>query len=252
MRGEYEDALKFGIKAMDAGLPLEHHMPFIFVPILGSLGMVYLDISEKFTEKIAEFHLHALQLLESPVTKIAGGTAWADLGFCALELGDLKIAETVFQQGLDYPNIFMRLERPRHLAGAAWLASLHGDSENATKLVQEAIGYAEERKMSHILPFILLVKGRISFANSDYSNSETELQQARRSAQALGQRSIEWKACTGAAQALEAGGFLEAAEAQRTDARMIIDEIAGKFRDPELREAYLLSAQRKIRSARFA
>lgn len=98
---------------------MEALVPFYVVHPLSALGSTYLEISERFTDKIAEFHRYALRLLETPGGAMGGGSAWAGLGWCALTLGDVELADELFGKGLNHPSLMMLVERPRHLAGAA-------------------------------------------------------------------------------------------------------------------------------------
>jgi tetratricopeptide (TPR) repeat protein len=245
-QGEYERALEHGQRSLQAALPFEPYAPFLVVPPLGLLGMVYLDISEEFTDKIAEFHLHALRLLESPTGRMAAGTAWADLGHCAIALGDLKVAEEATQQGLNYSNMFMRLERPRHLAAAALLASTNGEHDRAVHLAKEGRTYAAEREMRYLYPFTDLIIGKVLVAQDEYESGLECLEQAELEALDLGMRPIIWQARAGAVDALTRLGRSEQAETKRAAAKAMIVEIANLFEDRNLREAFLRNALGKI------
>ena len=246
-RGEYELALSLGHESLEAGKPLEPFAPFVLVPPLGALGMVYLDISEEFTDHIAEFHLHALRLLESPAGAMLGGTAWADLCLCALTLGDLQIAEEALEKGLNYPNTFMWLERPRNLAGAALLACARGELDEALRRAEEARAFAEERQMRYLYPLTSLVRGKVLLARGEIEASLENLERAEEEARSLGMRPYVWQAQVAAAEALEAAGLVEQAESRRAQAKAMAEEIAGLFEDQELREAYRRNVLAKIR-----
>jgi tetratricopeptide (TPR) repeat protein len=245
-QGRYEEALQHGRQALEAALPLEAFMPFYVVPVLGSLGMVYVEISEKFTDQIGEFHLHALRLLESPVARIGAGSAWADLGLCALMLGDLKIAEQAIEQGLTYPNIFMRMERPRHLAGAALLSIQRGNPDLAIEQIGEARGYALERKMRQLYPLVSLVEGKALKAKGELDAAVAAFERAEEEARELGMRSFIWQACAEAASVLADSGQKDEAENKRAAARAMVAEIAALFQDQTLRKAFLENAMGKI------
>jgi class 3 adenylate cyclase/tetratricopeptide (TPR) repeat protein len=244
--GKYEQALNFGQRSLETALPFEPYAPFLVVPPLGLLGMVYLEISEEFTDKIAEFHLHALHLLESPTGRMLAGTAWADLGHCAIALGDLKVAEEVIHQGLNYPNTFMRLERPRHLAGAALLASTNGEHDTAARLAKEGRAYAAEREMRYLYPFTDLIIGKVLVAQGKSEGGFEYLEQAELEALDLGMRPIIWQARAESVDALTALGRLEQAETKRAAAKAMVVEIANLFEDRNLREAFLRNALGKI------
>jgi class 3 adenylate cyclase/tetratricopeptide (TPR) repeat protein len=241
-QGEYESALSYGQFSLETALPLESIMPFLLVPSLGSLGMAYLEISPKFTDKIAEFHLHALHLLESPMAAMGGGTAWSDLGLCAISLGDLKIAEESIDKGLHYPNLFMLLERPRQLAGAALLANAKGDHASAVRRAEEACQEARKSAMRHYSPFTNLILGQVLLAGGNCEAGLAALKRAEVEARSLGMRPILRQASLGMGQALDGLGQADLAAVKRKQARAVAEEIAGGFEDAELRQAYLENA----------
>jgi tetratricopeptide (TPR) repeat protein len=248
-QGDYERALEYGARALETALPLEEFMPFEVVLPLSSLGSTYLDISPRFTEQIAKFHLHALRLLETPIGAIMGGAAWADLGFCAMTLGDWQLAEESIQKGLNYPTIFSRVEKARLLAGAALLALNKDDVHEARRLVDEAQAYAAERAMRHVLPLITLIDGKVAAAAGETAKGLEAFERAERLAGPLEIRPIIWQARAAAGEILLKGGEDEEAEKVRAAARSMVEEIAGRFSDPALRKAYLDNVLPKIQKA---
>jgi tetratricopeptide (TPR) repeat protein len=252
-RGDYEQALHHGQRSLEAGLLLEQYMPFFLVPILGCLGSIYQEISPKLTDKIAEFHQHALRLLESPTAAMTSGTAWSDLGHCAIELGDLEVAEQALNQGIHSPNMFTRLERPRHLAGLALLASIRGEHAEALRLANEACGYAEEHQLGYHAPFTALVQGKVLLAGAlsgAHGELEAGLASLAQAVELAGQcqiRPVIWKAHVAAAQALAAAGQPVLAEQHRAEAQAMVAEIAGLFENQDLRQQFLSSALQQIR-----
>jgi class 3 adenylate cyclase/tetratricopeptide (TPR) repeat protein len=242
-QGEYEKALSNGKKTLTAILPLEEYMPFEVVPVLGSLGMVYLEISHEFKDAISEFHNHALRLLESPHGRLGGGTAWADLALCALQLKDLEIAEDAIQLGLNYPNMYLRLERPRHLSAASLLSLTKGEVHEAVRLAEQAVLYAEERAMLYLYPFLFLTLGKMLIARGDPARGDLEagmekLARAEELAQQLGMKPVIWQAQAALAGALASAGRMEQAGQKLEEAKAVAMEIAGLFEDHTLRQAY--------------
>jgi tetratricopeptide (TPR) repeat protein len=248
-QGQYEPALVYGQRALQAALPLEDFQPFVAVQPLGTLGSIYLEISPKFHDAVTTYHQHALRLLEHPAGMMGGGTAWADLGWCAMSLGDEEIAGDSFQKGLHHPSMFMRLERPRHLAGAALLASRQGRPGEALSLAQEACAYAEERGMRHLYPLMRLALGRVQAASGYHEEALAQIAICAEHAVELGMRPILWQAHAAAAHSLEALGQPDEAAAQRTAALATIDEIAGLFQDPTLSTAFREAATARLDDA---
>ena len=244
--GEYEKALEYGKKTLAAVLPLEPYTPFAVVPILGSLGMVYLEINEVFKDQIKEFHNHALRLLETPMGKMGGGTAWSDLALCALKLKDMKIAEEAIQQGLNYQNMFSRLERPRHLAAAALLSLSRDELDEAVRLAEEACAYAEDRSMRYLYPFLFLVLGEVLVANGEIESGVERLERAGKEARQLGMRPVTWQAQAAAGHALASAGQKEQANKKLAEAYETAMEIGELFNDQDLRKAYQENLSRKL------
>jgi tetratricopeptide (TPR) repeat protein len=246
LRGEYEAALVAGQRAFEAATPLEGFMPFYLVHAVGLLGSLYLDISDAFIDKVAQFHRHALRLLEEPVGAVGGAVAWADLGWCALTLGDLEIASEVFTKGLNYPTMMMNMEKPRHLAGTALLHSLRGEAEPAGRLASEACAYAEQYGLRHLYPLVRLTHGRVLAAAGRHEEALVEFAAAEATAREMGQQPLLWQTHAAAGRSLLAlGRDAEAAKEQR-QARAVVDEIGGLFADEALRSAFLESAQRRL------
>ncbi|HEX9075157.1 MAG TPA: adenylate/guanylate cyclase domain-containing protein, partial [Anaerolineae bacterium] len=117
LRGEYERALEGYLQSLDAARPMQGFMPWLAVIALGGLGATDIEISEKLSDRAAEYHGEALALLNSPMGIPGGGSAWADIGFCAMAVGNLEKAAEVFQKGLTAPSIMGLLYKPRHMVG---------------------------------------------------------------------------------------------------------------------------------------
>jgi class 3 adenylate cyclase/tetratricopeptide (TPR) repeat protein len=245
-RGDFEAALESHKRSLDAALPYESFMPFLVVQPLGALGSTYLEMSPTFFDAISELHRHALQLLESPMATMGGGTAWSDLGWCAMALGDAAIAEQSFEKGLNYPSMFMLLEKARYLAGSALLASQQGSHDEALHLAKEACAYVEERAMRHLFPLVRLTSGRVLAANGDHDAALAQFALSEKWAAELTLRPILWQAQAHAARSLQALENPAQAEAKRKDARAVIDEIAKGFTNEELRTAFRTNALGRV------
>jgi len=244
--GDYERALSYGQQAVDLALPVEDILPFLLVPALGSLGSAYLQISEQFSEEIAKFHRHALRLLDSPSGTIAGATAWADLGHCAIKVGDLPLADEVFQKGLNVPTIFMYLEKPRLLAGTALLALARGELDKAIQNAESALTMARQKNMQNILPLTYSTMGKVLAAQGEVEGALQAFEQAESAALKLGMRPAVWESRLAAAELLEQAGQEEEAQRKRAEARATIEEIAVLLQDETLREAYVGHTLEKI------
>jgi len=245
-QGDYEQALAYGGLALEQALPFEDFMPWMVVPTLGSLGSAYLDISDQFQDQIADFHQHALRLMEVPGGTISAGTAWADLGFCALSIGDLELADEVFQKGLNYPTMFMYVEKARLLAGSAQLALVRGDIDGARRLAEEALAFANEKQMRNMYPLTYLTMGKVHASSDDLETAAEFYNKAEKEAAALNMRPTIWQSQVEAAKVLESHGREDEAREKRASARAIVEEIAGMITDEELRSAYITSTLNRV------
>ncbi|MDX1615307.1 MAG: adenylate/guanylate cyclase domain-containing protein [Candidatus Promineifilaceae bacterium] len=246
--GDYERAMHCNRIALDLSLPLEGMMPWLVVSPLSALGMAYLHLSEKFRDEVARFHTHALRLLESPYGSVAAATAWADLGFCALQLDDLEVAADCFEKGLNVPSMPMRFERPRLLSGAAELALVKKEPERALKLARQADDYARRHEMAHIMPQVQLTLGKVLAANDENAQALAALDEAVSRAQALEMAPFVWQAHAAAADLLARLGRSDQAAQRREAARATIQTIAAGLEDDALRRAYLDNTMGQIRT----
>jgi class 3 adenylate cyclase/tetratricopeptide (TPR) repeat protein len=247
-RGEYESALHFGQRALQAASGLEEYAPFLMAPVLGSLGMAYLEISPHFHDKALELHQHALRLLESPMGIITGAISWADLCLCAIMTGDLELAQVTLDKALTVPNTYSIIERPRHLVGAARLAGAQGDWERALSLADEARVHAEQHLLRQHYPLTALTQGILNASAGRPEVALAALQKARQEAEMSNMRPILCEAHTAIAGLLSDLGRHQAAEQHRAAAEKILNEIADLFEDQELKQVYLSARRHEIKS----
>ena len=237
-QGRYEAAIAHQQHSLAVALPLEEFMPFLVVQPLGALGSIYLELSGHFTEDVHKFHHHALKLFENPMTGMGGASPWADMGWCALTIGDTAMAEQLFHRGVNEPSMFMQLEHPRFLVGLALLAAQSGETEKAGKLVEQAVAYVKERQMRHLYPLVEMTSGRVLAYANQHSQAADAFGRAVAAAEPLGMRPTIWQAHIHAARSLDALGEREAAADQREAARAIVESIAADFSDAELAQAF--------------
>ena len=120
LKGEYERAIEFQERALQAARA--SGTPYMQTTILCALGTAYVDISPQLGDKTFEFHTQAMQLLEMPLGTAMGALSWAEMGFCAMTLGELERASELFQKGLTTPSAPMHTVRPKLLVGSAFVA----------------------------------------------------------------------------------------------------------------------------------
>jgi len=241
MRGEYESALVALNEAVNEANPFEPYMPFMVAIPLGCLGSVYLDLGERYQDRVAEAHQKTLKLLEHPGGMMAGGTAWADLGFCALQLGNVDLAAEVFEKGLTLPTMAMLTQKPRFLVGKALVALARGNPTQAAPLVDEAHRYIEERQMKHFYPMVAFAAGEVARAQGDVERALQNYRHAEELAQSMQMRPLLVQIRLTAMQVLQATSRKDEAQAQLMAAHQVVDEMVAQFTDETLRSAYLAS-----------
>ena len=188
----------------------------------------------------------ALEIMEMPLGTTMGAMNWADVGFCALAAGDVERASELFQKGLTDSNAVKYLARPLLLVGSAFVALANGDSDEAAKLVAEALEYVEERAMKNFYPLVAFAGAQVNAAWGHEQEALDSFSRAEKLALELQMRPLVWQSRAGAAQVLSGAGRASEAEAKRSDAREMIEEIAGLFEDEELRGMFLESAMGKL------
>ena len=119
MRGEYEQAVTFQEQALD--FARSAGASYLQASALSALGVAYLDISDTLTDRVTGYHAEALEIIETPLGAAMGAMNWADIGFCAMTLGNLESAEGYFEKGLSTPTSLIHMVRPRLLVGKAFL-----------------------------------------------------------------------------------------------------------------------------------
>ncbi len=245
-RGRYEEAIAFQQVSLAAALPLEAYMPFVVVQPLGALGSIYLELSGHFTEDVHKFHHHALKLFENPMSAMGGGSPWADMGWCALEISEYAMAEEMFSRGMNEASMLGQLEMPRYLTGMAILALKKGDEQMATKYAADARSFVEERQMRHLYPLIEMTNGRVLAFTDHHRRAVDAFALAAAQADELKMCPISWQARVHTARSLDAFGEAETASDQRAAAREIIDAIAADFSDGDLATAFRAHALREL------
>jgi hypothetical protein len=184
-------------------------------------------------------------MMASPMNASMGGTVWADIGFRALLLNNIDLAEQLFQKGLNYPTTMGLVYRPYHLLGMAYVALKRGHLDDAAQYLDTARVYSEERRMKFLSPDLTLASARIWAARGDDERALDQFGQAEQCALEMRMRPVIWQARAGAAHSLAQLGRAAEAKVKQNDARMMIDEIASLFRDEKMRTLFVENAMNK-------
>ena len=244
LRGEYEAAIEHYERALEAARAAES--PWYEAVILCALGTASLDMNHQFEGELPSFHVEAIKVMETPGGLITGATSWAELGLCAVRIGNLDRATEFLQKGLTQPTAPMYLEKPRLLVGSALVALARDNTGQAAKYVEDAREFVEERGMRNYYPLIALAEGSVRTAQGESDAALKGFARAEALAEEMQMRPVVWQARAGAAEVLSAIGRPEEAEAKRSDAKASIGEIAELFQDGDLGDKFLVSATAKL------
>ena len=238
-RGEYEAAVNSLEKAFQTAQPFGEFMPFLITMTKAPLGSVMIEAGIDRARALA-LHKEALELSNNPIAGMVNGAAWADIGWCALNLGDAALAEKLFGGALEYPSFFRLLMRPRNLLGLAELAERRGEFDDAQKYIDQARAFADEKALLPFQPLVALQDGKLQAARGEHERALELFDGAEASAASMLLRPIVLAARLCAAMSLDALGRADAANEKRAQAQALRDEIANLISDVKLRDTYLL------------
>jgi len=236
LAGDYEIAIQWNLRSLQAAQQLG--MAFMEVIPLCALGSLYLEISPKLRDRFQEYRALALKKLEEPGGFMGGGSGWADLGFCALALGEQEKARQYFNQGLQVPTPQSLLRRPLYLVGLASLALSDDDLDGAADYLVRARQFVEEKAMRNYRPLVSLAEGRLLARRGEWGAAMDRLAEAARLAGIMKLRPLAWQAQAEAGRLQEQLGRLEEARDWKNQAAQTVEEIASLFQDLELRALF--------------
>ena len=237
MRGEYEQAIAHQERMLNAGRA--SGLPFLEAAALCSLGTTYLDISPEYCQQATEYHGEALGMMDKPLGSVMGGMMWAQMGFCALAVGELERAGEFFQKGLTISTALKYLARPHSLIGAAFVALSNSDIDEADRLVTEANSFVQEKGMKHLEPLAALARGQVHVARGEAEGALENLAHAETLALVMEMRPLVLQARMGTAQVLAGLGRQEDQRVKLAEARAMVEEIGGLFEDEDMRRQYV-------------
>lgn len=237
-RGEYSAAANAFEKAYRAAQPFAEFIPFLITMAEAPLGSVMIDAGMDRETALA-YYRDALSLSNNPIAGMGNGAAWADIGWCAVNLGDAELAEKLFSGALEYPSFFRLLMRPRNLLGLAELAKQRGDLVGAQKFIDDARALADEKAELPFQAAIALAQGNLESARGNHERALEFYAEAEARAGTMNLRPTILGARRGATASWEALGRAAQADETREQAKAMMEEIASLFSTDDLREMYL-------------
>ena len=176
----------------------------------------------------------------------AAGTAFADIGFTSLVQDRVDEAADAFQKGLSYPSMFRYLYQPQSKIGLSLVALKRSRLDEAAKAVGEAREYVEKREMKNLYPLVAFTVAQVQLASGDVESALEQFARAEATASGMNMRPMVWQARASAASVLAQMGRTEEADVKRTEARAVVEEMAGLFVDKEMRKAFVESAVQRM------
>ncbi len=177
-------------------------MPLAVAMSLAGICGTLVEMDAANFESTRAMHEEVMQLLEHPMGTLGGGSAWADLGECALALGSYDVAQAHFQKGLTTPTMMKNLNRPRFLAGLARVTLGQGRADEASAFLAQAREFAEAHKMLWTYPMISLAEADVNAVSLNDGSALECYRSARAQAVAMGMQPIAQQAKAGAARLL--------------------------------------------------
>ncbi len=197
LRGDYAEALRH----LQVGLAAaqELGLPFIVAMMLGAICGTSVEMDPARLEGTLEMHRQALQLLEHPMGLAGGSVAWADLGECALLVGQLDPAREMFEKGLAAHTPFMYLQRPRLLLDLARVDLETHDEDAARQHITAARSFIDEHQMGWQEPLVDLAEAEINAVFEQKEAALSRYQAALAGAAGMAMRPAMERARRGAA-----------------------------------------------------
>lgn len=236
-RGEYSAAEERLEKARRLAEPFAGFIPFMSVMAEATLGGVMFEDGAD-QERARRYHEHALELSESPVGGMANGAAWADIGWCAMDRGNLKQAQSLFERALTYPSFFRIVMRPRNLLGLSKLAQIRRDFDTAQTHLDEARTLSDEMGIRPYQAIVALAQGELDAARGAHERALEHFADAAGRGAFLQMRPTVMLARRAAVSSLMALGRSNEAAEMRASAQETEQEIASLFSAPQARHAY--------------
>jgi len=184
MQGRYDEALEVGGQALS--ISQASGLTYIEAAVAALLGAVELDINPERVNATAQLHQLSLEAIEKPLGSAMGAMAWAEVGFCALNLGNPEEANKNFDNGLNISTATKILAKPQLLMGKGMLKMMDGDIPGALGIIDEVQEFADSIGMKHYAPFFGLMRGMMHGAAGDPESALDSLTESKSLALKLG------------------------------------------------------------------
>jgi class 3 adenylate cyclase/tetratricopeptide (TPR) repeat protein len=247
LRGEYELALRMNEAAAAAGR--RGHIPWLEATATCSLGTTYLQMSQALARRASEYHDKAEALMNNPFGDVMAATNHCEIGFCALTVGKVDLALSLFEGALTAQSPMVFICEPHLLVGIALVHLQRGDTDKAQSYVERARDSMAERKLQQYGPIVDHTSGVVAAALSRPEDALASFLRGLEDATELGFLPFVIDNASGAARLYDAAGDEAAALAARERGRAAMQTIADRFADDELKNTFLEGANAKLAPA---
>ena len=244
MSGRFDEALATGGQAL--AVSQSAGLAFFEAAVAAQLGSIELDISPDRATATAQLHQQSLEALDKPLGTAIGAMVWAELGFCALNLGDADMATEMFDNGLTISTATKILAKPQLLMGQAMLKMMDSDIPGALALIDEAQKLAEADKMQHYAPFFGLMRGMMKSAAGETESALKWFNESKTEALRLGMLPTALQANTAIAGIMGSQNDSQPTGDILAECEKLIEEIASSISDSEISDAFTASAKAKL------
>jgi tetratricopeptide (TPR) repeat protein len=244
MQGRFDEALEVGGQAL--ALSQASGLPYFEAVVAAMLGAIELDISPDRVNAMTQLHQLSMEAIEKPLGSAMGAMAWAEVGFCALNLGQPEQANELFDNGLNISTAAKILAKPQLMMGKAMLQMMDGDIPGALEMIDDAQRFADSSRMQHYAPFFGLMRGMMHGAAGNLKSALESLENCKSEALRLGMLPTALQASLVAAGIIGGQDDVLAAETAVAECEKLIEEIKDSIKDSQIREAFATASRAKL------
>ena len=232
--GDLEGALSWFVAsrrlAIDAG------QPFIAGAAAAEMCLVYATAG--MAGPLDDLRSTALERFQAPIGEFLASSGRASLGEANLLQGKAAEAQVDFEAGLAASSITIALEKPRLLGGLALARVIQGDHQGAREALDHGLASAHERGTMLYDALLAHVEGELMMAVGDFPRAGKALQSALETAMDGGQLMRLLQIRVSQARWAALSGTQEDVVRHLTQARSIVDTVAGSIADEDLRDTF--------------
>ncbi len=216
------------------------------VRVLNTLGWIYGELEDH--QRAMEWNMRSVEMvreMNAPQPEVENN-ARLNLGDDLLALGRREEAEEHFQkveqvvrnpQPQEQQNLWRYSQHFFHSYGELWLA--RGDSDKARAFADECLVLAEQSNSQKNIVKGRRLRGQGFLAQGKLAEAEHELTAALEIAQRIGNPPQLWKTYQALGELYERQGATEQARSAYASALAVIEQVAGRLQDQELKQTFL-------------